>query len=196
MTLYKNREKFNKFSEKIGYIFSTIGLTPNQWTFLSIIIALIGVWFIVNYNFFWGAIFVLISIFLDIVDGSVARATKQVSKIGGYLDTIVDRYVEAFIIGGLVLINLPDFIIDFRFWLFAYFFGSLMTTYVKAAAVEKNLKKSEIRGGLVERADRMILLIIGLFLAVLSPVYLVYMVVLLAFLSNITTLQRIKIAFS
>ncbi|MFH1364952.1 MAG: CDP-alcohol phosphatidyltransferase family protein, partial [Candidatus Aenigmatarchaeota archaeon] len=141
MTLYKKGDRFSGFSVRVGEIFSNFGLTPNQWTFLSIIAVLIGVWFITQYNFFMGATFILIAAFLDVVDGSVARVMGKASRRGAYLDTIVDRYVEAFIIFGLLLINLPSFVVGISFWLFAYFFGSIMTTYVKAAAKEKDLKK-------------------------------------------------------
>lgn len=194
MTLYKNRDNFAGASEKIGAIFSKLGLTPNQWTFLSVIVVLIAGWFLINHNFFIGAVFVAISVFLDVVDGAVARHTKTASSRGAYIDTIVDRYVEAIIIFALLFITLPIFIFDASIWLFAYFFGFMMTTYAKASAKEKLGK--EIRGGFLERSDRVILLTIGLFLASLNQVYLIYIIILLAFLSNITALQRIKTALS
>lgn len=196
MTLYKNRDNFAGVSEKIGAFFSKLGLTPNQWTFLSVIVVLIAGWFLINHNFFIGAVFVAISVFLDVVDGAVARHTKTASSRGAYIDTIVDRYVEAIIIFALLFITLPIFIFDASIWLFAYFFGFMMTTYAKASAKEKGLTKNEIRGGFLERSDRVILLTIGLFLASLNQTYLIYIIILLAFLSNITALQRIKTALS
>jgi len=108
MTLYKNKDNFAGVSEKVGAIFSKLGLTPNQWTFLSVIVVLIAGWFLINHNFFLGAVFVAISVFLDVVDGAVARHTKTASSRGAYIDTIVDRYVEAIIIFALLFITLPE----------------------------------------------------------------------------------------
>jgi len=194
MTLYKNRDKFSSLSIRIGEVFSELGLTPNQWTFMSLVFAVISVYFITQYSFLLAGIFVLITIFLDVVDGSVARATRKSTTKGAYLDTVVDRYVEAILILGLLVITLPMIFFPASIWLFLYFFGSIMTTYVKAAAKEKDLTKKEIKGGLIERTDRMIILLVGIFLASLSIYYLAYVVVLLAILSNITVLQRIGIA--
>ena len=75
-----------------------------------------------------------------------------------------------------------------------YLFGSMTITYAKAAAKEKELTKKEISGGLLERPERMILLFIGIVSAYFSPLYLTYVLVLLAVLVNITALQRIRIA--
>jgi archaetidylinositol phosphate synthase len=194
MALYKNREKFKGFSIKIGIVFSKLGLSPNQWTLFTIIPTLIALWFLVKERFLAAALFFLIAAFIDIVDGSVARVTGRVTKLGAYLDTIVDRYVEGIIVFGLLFAGLPDFFIPIYAWIFIYFFGSLMTTYAKAAAKEKELVEKEIKGGLMERAERLIVLFIGILLAYFDVFYLTYIIVILAVLSNITVLQRIGIA--
>ena len=64
----------------------------------------------------------------------------------------------------------------------------------RSAAKEKNLTVNEIKGGLLERAERLIILFVGILLAYLNTSYLTYIIVLLAVLTNITALQRIKIA--
>ena len=69
-----------------------------------------------------------------------------------------------------------------------------MTYYSKAAAKEKDFVKSEIRGGLVERAERLLILFAGILLAGIDAVYLTFAIVLLAFLSNVTVIQRALIA--
>lgn len=194
MTLYKRRERFSHFSVKVGIAFSKIGLSPNQWTLISLLPALIAVWFLINNEFLVAAILFLISAFLDLVDGSVARVTGRVSKKGAYLDTVVDRYVEAFIIFGLLFTSLPPVVLPMAAWLVMYLFGGMMTTYVKAAAKEKELVEKELKGGLLERAERLIILFIGILLATVSPVVLSYIIVLLAVLTNVSALQRIGIA--
>jgi phosphatidylglycerophosphate synthase len=192
--LYSARKRFNNLSIKIGIVFSKFHLSPNQWTLLTIIPILIALYFLINQAFLIAALFIIIAAFFDLIDGSVARVTGAVTKKGAYLDTIMDRYVESIIILGLLFISIPSFLLPIPFWLFLYLFGSMMTTYGKAAAKEKELVKTELKGGLMERAERMIVLVIGIVLASFGTIYLTYVIIILAILSNLTALHRIFIA--
>jgi len=192
--LYSARRHFKSLSIKIGIVFSKFHLSPNQWTLLTIIPILIALYFLINQAFLIAALFIIIAAFFDLIDGSVARVTGSVTKKGAYLDTIMDRYVESIIILGLLFISLPSFLLPIPFWLLLYLFGSMMTTYGKAAAKEKELIRTELKGGLMERAERMIVLFIGIVLASFNAVYLTYIIAILAVLSNLTALHRIIIA--
>ncbi len=194
MTLYKGRERFRGLSVRIGIAFARLRLSPNQWTALSLVPILIALHFLVREQFLLAALFFMISGFLDLVDGSVARVTGQVTRLGAYLDTVVDRYVEGIIIFGLLFASLPHWVFPVQAWIFLYFFGSLMTTYAKAAAREKGLVEKELRGGLMERAERLMILFIGMLLAHFGRIYLTWIIALLAVLANVSALQRIWIA--
>lgn len=189
--LYKNRSKFRSYEEKLGRTVAKLGLSPNHWTLISLILAFAAGYLIYTMEFGYAAIILIISAFLDVVDGSVARATGKASRFGAYLDTIVDRYVEFIIIFALFMIPLPAFLIPGHAWLFLYLFGAMMTTYAKSAAKEKELIKEELKGGILERAERMLLLFAGIVIAAFSTQYLVYIIALLAVLSNVSALQRI-----
>ncbi len=190
--LYKNRERFEKLSIKIGLKFSKLGISPNQWTLLTIIPTILSFYFIINSNFLLAALFLIIATFIDVIDGAVARVTGRITKLGAYLDTIMDRYVEGIVIIALLFVSLPVFLIPSQAWIGIFLFGSLMTTYAKAAAKEKELVSKEVKGGLMERAERMLLLFIGIVLAKFDPLFLVYIIALLAVLSNVSALQRIR----
>ncbi len=194
--LYKNRQMFDKLSTKIGIIFSKIPLSPNQWTIISLLPAFIAVYYLVQGDFLMAGAFFIVSSFLDMVDGAVARVTRTVSMFGAYLDTMVDRYVEAIILFGLLFVALPDFYIPAFAWIFLYLLGSMLTTYAKAAAKEKELVPSgkELKGGLLERAERLLILFFGILAASINPLYLTYVVAGLAFLTNVSALQRMAIA--
>ncbi len=71
-----------------------------------------------------------------------------------------------------------------------------MTTYAKAAAKEKEIiaEGKELKGGLLERAERLLILFAGILLAIANPLFLTYTIALLAVLSNISALQRILLA--
>ena len=194
MTLYAKREKLGGISSKIGKTFARLGLAPNQWTLLTLIPTIVTFYFLVQRDFLFAALFFLISSFMDWIDGSVARVTGKTTKFGAYLDSVMDRYVEFIIILGFLFARLPDFYFPIEFWILLYMFGSLMTTYAKAAAKEKELVEKEIKGGLIERAERLIILFFGMLFAYFSPIYLTYIIMILAVLANITALQRMRIA--
>ena len=199
MVLYKKREKFNQISIKIGILFSKFGLSPNIWTLLSLLPVLAAAYFIIKQQFLEAAALFAIAAFLDLVDGSVARVTGRTTKFGAYLDTIVDRYVEGIILLSLLFLNLPllkigEFYFSSSILVYFCLFGSVMTSYAKAAAKEKELTKEEIKGGYFERAERLILLFVGILLAYLKIMYLVWILFIFAILTNFTALQRIWIA--
>jgi len=192
--LYKNRQKFEKLRIVVGSFFGHLSISPNQWTLLTFIPLVITLYFLVMQDFLLAAIFFIITAFFDFIDGSVANVKNNVTKSGAYLDTIVDRYVEGIIIIGLLFISLPSLVVPASIWIVIYLFGSLMTTYVKAAAKEKDIIKKELNGGILERAERLIILFVGIALAYFNTLYLLYVIIILAVLTNISTLQRIYYA--
>jgi len=192
--LSDNRKKFQGIEKVIGKKCSF--LSANGWTMISIFLALVAAYLTAQNSFLLAAAFFALTALCDAIDGAVARHTKTSSIKGAYLDTIVDRYVEFFIIAGLFFASLPYFWPGATFWLFAYLFGSVMTTYAKAAAKEKGLIQQEMKHGILERAERLSFLFLGLLLGAIDGIYLTYMVALLAVLSNVTALQRIRKAFS
>lgn len=196
MTFYKNRDKFGGFSVSIGRVFAKVGLSPNQWTIVSLIPVLVAVYVLLHGQFIIAGLLFILSSFLDMVDGAVARQTNKATKKGAYLDTIVDRYVEVIIIFGIMLAGIPAFIMPGYAWIFLYLFGGLMTTYSKAAAKEKELigKGTELKGGLLERAERLLILFVGIMIASINPIYLTYIIAALAVLTNVSAIQRITIA--
>lgn len=194
MTLYKMREKFNGLSIQVGIVFGKLGLSPNAWTIGTILPTLVALYFLLFKDFLMAGLFFIIAAFFDLIDGSVARVTGRVSKFGAYLDTVMDRYVEFLIILGLFFISLPAIYLSSQAWLLIYLFGGMMTTYVKAAAKEKGLVEKELKGGILERAERLIILFIGILLANLDLLYLSYVIVALAVLANVSAVQRISAA--
>lgn len=185
------REWFKSIERFIGKTLGRLPITPNQWTLLSIVFALIGLYFTINFNFLLALISFFISGILDFIDGSVARAKNMSSNTGAYIDTIVDRYIEGIMFLGLLFISLPTIIFPSYIWIFLALFGSMLTTYTKAAAKEKELVKLELKGGLMSRGERLILIFLIFILLIFSQQYLATIIIIIfAALSNFTALQR------
>ena len=140
----------------------------------------------------------LFAVYMDYVDGVLARYTNSVSARGAYLDGISDRFVEAMIIVSLMLYGIPDIFVSSNILLLLLlFFGTTMTSYVRVYADHKKLvtDKNELvrMGGLLERFERVSLLLLSMFLSLVYGVHIIsYMVIVLIVLSSITVFQRIN----
>lgn len=187
--LSRFKSKFSRIFSTLAEPFNRIGLKPNHLTVLSLVLSVIFFYSIVNEFFIYAFILILLISLLDALDGALARKTKKESVSGSYLDTIVDRYVEFIILFPLLLITLPKVIFPSYIWITLAIFGSLITTYSKAAYSEKTGKKFE--GGFFERGERMLLLILIVFAGIFSFFYLIHLLILFSVLTNTSALHRI-----
>jgi phosphatidylglycerophosphate synthase len=193
------RHWFKDLEKIVGSVFGAFPITPNQYTYLSGVFALIGLWFMMGESLIWATAFFVIAAGLDFVDGAVARNKNMSSKVGAYLDTVFDRYVEGIIFFGMMFLALPEVIyIPGQAWVYLAIFGSVVTTYVKAAAKEKDLVNQELKGGLLSRGERLILIFIALVLGIIYSdyLYMTYVVAMIAILANFTAIQRVHSAIS
>ncbi|MCK9445331.1 CDP-alcohol phosphatidyltransferase family protein [bacterium] len=184
-----------KWLEKIvAKIFGVLPLTPNQFTYLSGFFAVFTLWFMIKGDLVLGTVFFLIAEGLDLVDGAVARAKNMVTTKGAFLDTIFDRYIEGSVLIGFIFLGLPDIFLPISFWICLAIFGSLVTPYIPAAALEKEMwAGKQLRAGIMTRAERIIFILIALILGIIYPdyVYTTYVIIALAIISNISAIQRV-----
>ena len=193
-----------KLSVKLGLVFSHVGLSPNTWTVLAIIPAIIGFVSLVMYhNLLWALLFFMASGVIDAIDGAVARVTSRVSAMGAFLDGVIDRYVEFLLYLGLLFFLMagePEFLVPSYVWINILLFGAIMPTFIRAYADHRKVVTDprDLRrmGGLLERAERLTLLYIGLLLGMFNAMWLVYIVVAAAILANFTAFQRLWFVFS
>ena len=94
----------------------------------------------------------------DMVDGRVARATNQVTRFGGFFDSVLDRYSDLALFMGLLVyyasINRFFYIVLTAIVMT----GSVMVSYTRARA-ENAIPKCKV--GFLERPERVVLIIIG-----------------------------------
>lgn len=188
----------------LGRIFSHLGISPNAWTIISIIPAILGFIAIAYYqNLPAALIMFILAGFMDAIDGAVARVTSRVSALGAFLDGIIDRYVEILIYLGLLIFLLGRnefFLINNAIWVSLLIFGALMPTYVTAYADHRKLVTETAylkkMGGLIERPERLILIYFALIAGIYNLEYLIFILAITAVLANFTVLQRIWYAVS
>ncbi|HXY40387.1 MAG TPA: CDP-alcohol phosphatidyltransferase family protein [Vicinamibacteria bacterium] len=130
-----------------------------------------------------GGLVALVGSIFDMLDGRVARLRGRETKFGAYLDSTMDRYSDMLLFMGLLILyaRLERNGLMVLVWVAA--FGSFMTSYARARA-ESLIPRCPV--GLMERPERVVLLIAG---AILNRMVAVLWVV--AVLSNLTAIQRI-----
>lgn len=194
--MIKQEESAKDIQALIGRMLGIIPLTPNQWTLLSVVVALLACAMVTLGNLQAGlALFALAAAF-DVIDGAVARARGEVSALGGFIDGVADRFVEALFLFSFMFYPLPVIAFDPKIWLaLAIFLGTCMPSFIRAYADHKGVisrEKALALGGICERGERVILLVLGLGLGIfVSMEYFVYSLIMISCLSLVTVLQRI-----
>lgn len=179
---------------------AALGISPNAWSLISLLPAIAGLFALVMHHLAIGLAMFALSAFIDIVDGTVARVTNQVTDKGAFIDGVVDRYVELMLYLGLLIyvgrgesLGLPN-----EAWIVLLIFGGLMTSFVRAYADHRRIVKDpgdlKRMGGFLERLERLMLLYFGMFLGLFNDQWLMAIIILTAILANATALQRIRFA--
>jgi CDP-diacylglycerol--glycerol-3-phosphate 3-phosphatidyltransferase len=140
--------------------------------------------------FFTGTAIVFFSVLTDLLDGAMARQRGSASTFGAFLDSTCDRVADSAIFSGLVLwfAGEGDSTVLACLALFCLVAGSLVS-YVKARAEGLGLRCDV---GLAERAERLILVLLGTLFAGLGlDVALPVLLWLLAAASAVTVVQRL-----
>jgi len=137
------------------------GLKPDTLTLVGLAINIGAACLIALNHFVLGGVLVLVSGLFDLLDGALARFTKQTTKFGAILDSTVDRISEAAIFCGLLLWYIPRGSEIEILLIFAVLIGSFLTSYIRARAEGIGL---ECQVGLFTRAERVIVLVLGLLL--------------------------------
>ena len=133
--------------------------------------------------FFYAGLVIISSGFFDLVDGRVARASNQVTRFGGFFDSVVDRYSDASLFFGLLVFYARGNRFFYVVLTALVMISAIMVSYARARA-ESLI--GTCRVGFMERPERLVLLIIGALFNVMAPVLWV-----IAVLSTITVIHRI-----
>ena len=130
-----------------------------------------------------GGIALLMAGFFDLLDGAIARHTNRVSLFGGFLDSVLDRYSDLAVMLGILVFFLHG---NERAYAVVTFIASMGIAIIPYARARAEAASLSCNTGLMERPERIIFLLIGLFFNVLH-----YVVIVLAVLSHVTVIQRI-----
>jgi CDP-diacylglycerol--glycerol-3-phosphate 3-phosphatidyltransferase len=138
---------------------------------------------ILNEFWFFSGLAILLSGLFDLFDGVIARKLGKVTAWGGFLDSVLDRYSDLLLLLALLIYYLkkedPGLVILTSF----VGMGTALIPYVRAKAESLQVP---CHIGLMERAERIILLSVGILFQWMGPVLWI-----LAILTHFTVLHRI-----
>ncbi len=172
----------NKVIRLIVWTLALSRINPNVLTFLGLMINMVAAAFLAFGHFRTAGFVIIFAGLFDMVDGRVARATNQVTRFGGFFDSVLDRYSDIALLVGLLVyygtINRPSYVVLTAIVMAA----SVMISYTRTRA-ENIIPACKV--GFLERPERVVLFIIGALFDRMAPVLWV-----IAVLGNLTVIHR------
>jgi CDP-diacylglycerol--glycerol-3-phosphate 3-phosphatidyltransferase len=160
---------------------------PNILTFIGVIINGMAAHRLAHAEFVQAGVIMIVANIFDFIDGKVAIELGEVSKFGGFWDSVIDRFSDIVLFIGLIFLysqlGRTDYVMVASF---AMMFA-LMTSYTRARA-ESLISKCKV--GFMERPERIVLFMIGAFTNRMAAVLWVILV-----LSIFTVADRIILTY-
>jgi CDP-diacylglycerol--glycerol-3-phosphate 3-phosphatidyltransferase len=137
------------------------GVSPDAITLVGTVgLSASALWFIPRGQFVAGVLVMVLFVFSDTLDGTMARLSGRSSKWGAYLDSTLDRVSDAAVFGSFVLyyVNEDDSVMSAV--ALAALVGALLVSYARARAEGLGLNAAV---GLAERTERLVVLFAAAF---------------------------------
>ncbi|MBU5575210.1 MAG: CDP-alcohol phosphatidyltransferase family protein [Candidatus Aenigmatarchaeota archaeon] len=180
MLLSNIKENFER--KVIIKIVKKINISPKFITLFSIVLMLIASLFILNKNLQIAALFVLLSGFFDILDGSLAKIKKCTTNFGVFFDRFSDRISDTLLIGSIILTGYVDILLGIVLL-------SLVLISSYESAVLEFLLKTNIGEKISWRGIRLTIFIFGLLFN-----YIYYAAIAVTIISFYCFIERFYIA--
>jgi len=177
------RAPIEKAVRPVGQLLRRTGMSPDHLTILGILFAIAAAFSIAQGALRGGLILVILAALPDMLDGALAKAAGSASQRGAFFDSVVDRVTDSLLFGGVAWFFASEKSPHLALLPMAIMGVSSLISYERAKAESLGLYA---KGGLMERAERIIVLCVGLlFDSLLAPILWVMLVLTVA-----TAIQR------
>lgn len=167
----KVRPRITRFLIPMGKGLAAVGITPAMMTVFGLSITVFGSILIANSYLKTGAGVVLLGSALDGLDGSIARVTGTESPRGAFLDSAFDRLGEIAAFAGLGVASAGEPRVLLLIVLAVG--GAMLVPYIRALARAQGLAG---KGGLMGRAERVLLFTLGILIGQVEPMLWIFVV--------------------
>jgi CDP-diacylglycerol--glycerol-3-phosphate 3-phosphatidyltransferase len=181
--LGRHKHAVARVSDPIARALLRARVRPNQLTVLGLVTSAISAAAFAGGHLRSAGLLLIIAGALDILDGALARVSGRVSPFGAFLDSVLDRYSDLLVLSGIVLLFMRQGSPVAVAAALAAVIGTVMVSYTRARAESVGV---ECRVGLLERGERLLVLIVGALLDLLMPA-----VWVVAAGANLTAVHRI-----
>lgn len=181
------RTAHRRITEPLARVLARSGVTPNTITILGLAGNVGAAVLAARGDFAVAGVVMLVASALDLMDGSLARVTGRAGPFGAVLDATFDRLSEIAVLAGLLAFYTGRSQNVEAVLIYLTVLGSVMVSYVRAAAEASGASLTE---GLFTRAERVILLSIGLIIDQVSVVLWIQ-----AILTQATAFQRFYLVY-
>jgi CDP-diacylglycerol--glycerol-3-phosphate 3-phosphatidyltransferase len=158
------RTSFENGLRPVGTSLRKTGVTADHLTLLGVVMAGAAAVAIGSGHLALGFLFVVLTAVPDVLDGAVAKASGTASPRGAFFDSVMDRVSDALLLGGVAWYLATE---RGGYWPvlpMAVLGASMLISYERAKAEALGY---DARGGLMERAERIVALALGLLFEVL-----------------------------
>jgi len=177
------RVQVERAVKPMGESLRKVGVTPDLLTVAGLLLAVAAGISVGAGALRLGLLLVILAALPDLLDGAVAKAGNTASQRGAFFDSVIDRVTDALLLGGVAWYLASNDSAHMSVLPFAVMAVSATISYERAKAESLGL---QAKGGLMERAERIILLCLGLlFDNLLVPILWIMLV-----LASITAVQR------
>ena len=156
----------DKRTSPIGSTLARLGITANSLTVSGVLLSFIAGFAIVSGHFLWAFVAVVLAGLPDLLDGPVAKATNSSSSRGAFFDSFSDRISDLVLFGGLGWYYLDHNRHLLSLLSFGIYGAASLISYQRAKAESLGF---QAKGGLLERAERVLLLAAGLLFSFALP---------------------------
>jgi len=181
--LGRYRDSVRAWSDPVGRVLFRLRLRPNHLTLCGLVASVVAASCFIAGQTRWAGVVLIMAGLFDLLDGSLARASGQVTAFGAFLDSVIDRYSDIAVMLGIVVLYARTPNPRGALVAMAGLAGSVMVSYTKARAESIGVACNV---GFMERPERMICLIVGAVFDLLEPALWV-----LALFTNATAVHRI-----
>jgi len=168
----------------LAWPFVVLKINPNFVSFLGLVLAVIGAYFVTQQNWLVAFVFFVLAPTMDLIDGAVARALKTKGSWGNYFETMIDKFVDFAMLGSFV------FVPGLQIAAVLALGFSAISSYAKPRVALIIISDNHDWPAIGEHADKLVIVLVALLLAAFNLNYIVYFLYLIAIISAIGSVQR------
>ena len=153
------RAPIERLVRPVGMLLRRTGMSPDHMTVIGVLVS-VGAAFAVGAGALRvGLLLVILAAVPDMLDGALAKAQNSASQRGAFFDSVIDRVTDSILLGGVAWYFASEESAHLAILPMAVMGVSSLISYERAKAESLGL---DAKGGLMERAERIIVLCFGL----------------------------------